>query len=133
MLVRLQKIISDRGYCSRRKAEDLMQKGLVLVDGKPVTELGSKFEEDTVLVTVEGKERRDAVIRSVVALPRAVAGNVERSQRIGKVHQTRYLLGGEPPQLLDQHRGAVDELRRVPRRYGRGRREIEHFGGRDHQ
>ena len=39
---RLQKIIASSGYCSRRKAEELIQKGKVFVNGEIVTELGTK-------------------------------------------------------------------------------------------
>jgi 23S rRNA pseudouridine2605 synthase len=34
--IRLQKIIADSGYCSRRKAEAYIQSGLVQVNGRPV-------------------------------------------------------------------------------------------------
>lgn len=39
---RLQKVIASRGYCSRRKAEELIVKGLVRVDGKVIDKLGYK-------------------------------------------------------------------------------------------
>ncbi|MCI2069467.1 MAG: rRNA pseudouridine synthase [Bacilli bacterium] len=52
MIERLQKIMSERGYCSRRKAEELIQLGQVKVDGKIITELGSQFESDTCVITV---------------------------------------------------------------------------------
>lgn len=39
---RLQKLIAEAGYCSRRKAEDLIKQGKVFVNGKMITELGSK-------------------------------------------------------------------------------------------
>ena len=42
---RLQKIIASSGYCSRRKAEELIKKGFVFVDGEKVTELGTKVSE----------------------------------------------------------------------------------------
>lgn len=42
LLERLQKFIANSGYCSRRKAEELIQKGKVFVDGKLITELGTK-------------------------------------------------------------------------------------------
>lgn len=42
---RLQKIIASSGYCSRRKAEELIKKGLVFVDGEKVTEMGTKVSE----------------------------------------------------------------------------------------
>lgn len=42
---RLQKIIAKSGYTSRRKAEEFIQKGKVKVNGKVITELGYKAEE----------------------------------------------------------------------------------------
>lgn len=50
---RLQKIIASSGYCSRRKAEELIEVGKVYVDGKKVTELGTKVNGNEVIV-VEG-------------------------------------------------------------------------------
>lgn len=38
---RLQKIIANSGYCSRRKAEELISGGNVKVNGKVITELGT--------------------------------------------------------------------------------------------
>lgn len=49
-LIRLQKLIADRGYASRRKAEELIIAGKVYVDGKKITELGSKFKQDVDIV-----------------------------------------------------------------------------------
>ena len=37
---RLQKFIASTGYCSRRKAEELISKGLVTVNGRLITEMG---------------------------------------------------------------------------------------------
>ena len=50
---RLQKQISTLGYCSRRKAEELIVKGLVKVNGTVVTELGTKVDSNDV-IEVEG-------------------------------------------------------------------------------
>jgi 23S rRNA pseudouridine2605 synthase len=52
---RLQKIIAAAGIASRRKAEQLITAGLVSVNGKVVTELGSKAEADTDHIRVNGK------------------------------------------------------------------------------
>lgn len=51
---RLQKIIANSGYCSRRKAEELINKGKVYVNGKKITELGTKVNK-TDAIEVEGK------------------------------------------------------------------------------
>ncbi len=42
--VRLSKIMSERGLCSRREADDWIAKGWVSVDGVPVTELGTRID-----------------------------------------------------------------------------------------
>ena len=48
---RLQKVIAQAGIASRRKAEELITNGQVKVNGKVVTELGTKVSEnDQVLV-----------------------------------------------------------------------------------
>ena len=50
-MIRLQKKIADSGFCSRRKAEEYITKGKVLVNGKVVTELGTKVDEkDEIIV-----------------------------------------------------------------------------------
>lgn len=50
---RLQKRIASLGYCSRRKAEELITKGLVEVNGEVVTKLGTTVKKGDV-ITVEG-------------------------------------------------------------------------------
>lgn len=52
---RLQKILSRTGTSSRRKAEELIRAGEVTVNGKAVTELGSKADLDTDHIKVHGK------------------------------------------------------------------------------
>lgn len=51
---RLQKIIAERGYCSRRKAEQLILEGRVEVDGQKVDTLGFKAEKDA-SIRIDGK------------------------------------------------------------------------------
>ncbi len=53
-MIRLQKAIADLGYCSRRKAEELITSGKVYVNGKQITELGTKVDiNDTIRVNNE--------------------------------------------------------------------------------
>ena len=51
---RLQKIIAQSGYCSRRNAEELINQGKVYVNGEKVTELGTKASFDDV-IEVDGQ------------------------------------------------------------------------------
>lgn len=51
---RLQKVIASLGYCSRRKAEELILEGKVRVNGKVIRELGTKANYDDDIV-VENK------------------------------------------------------------------------------
>ena len=59
--VRLNKFMANAGICSRREADELIQQGLVKVNGNVVTELGSKIKRDDVVeyndkvVTLENK------------------------------------------------------------------------------
>lgn len=52
--VRIQKIIADSGYCSRRKAETYIEQGTVKVNGHPVT-IGDKADPQNDLITVNGE------------------------------------------------------------------------------
>jgi 23S rRNA pseudouridine2604 synthase len=40
--IRLSKLMSEQGLCSRREADSYIEKGWVLLDGEPVTQLGTK-------------------------------------------------------------------------------------------
>ncbi|QQR83768.1 rRNA pseudouridine synthase [Candidatus Peregrinibacteria bacterium] len=53
MLIRLNKYLADRGVCSRREADRLIEQGLVLVNGKRVGELGMKIDDESDQVTVD--------------------------------------------------------------------------------
>jgi len=54
-LERLQKVISQAGVASRREAETLIKEGRVVVNGKVVTELGTKVDSNNDKVSVDGK------------------------------------------------------------------------------
>lgn len=41
--IRVSKLMSEQGLCSRREADSYIERGWVLVDGQPVTELGTRI------------------------------------------------------------------------------------------
>ena len=53
--IRIQKIIADSGYCSRRKAEQYIQNGEVKVNGRPCS-IGDKADPRNDLITVNGEK-----------------------------------------------------------------------------
>ena len=67
-LERLQKIIAAAGIASRRKAEELIQSGLVSVNGTTVTELGSKADPETDSIRVNNKLLKGAERHEYIAL-----------------------------------------------------------------
>jgi len=52
---RLQKLLAAAGIASRRKSEELILSGRVSVNGRIVTELGTKADLSTDAITVDGK------------------------------------------------------------------------------
>ena len=50
---RVQKVIANNGYCSRRKAEELILKGKVKVNGEVIRELGTQVNNNDT-IEVEG-------------------------------------------------------------------------------
>ena len=59
--IRLNKFMANAGICSRREADELIQKGLVKVNGVAVSELGTKIKREDIVeyndqvVTLENK------------------------------------------------------------------------------
>jgi len=54
-LERLQKILAKAGIASRRKAEEMIEQGRVQINGKVVTELGTKADAGRDHIRVDGK------------------------------------------------------------------------------
>lgn len=67
-LERLQKVIARAGVCSRRKAEELIAAGRVRVNGRVVTELGTKVDARADRIEVDGVSVAGAQPRRYYAL-----------------------------------------------------------------
>lgn len=71
--IRLQKYLASCGVGSRRYCETLIQQGRVAVDGRVVTELGTRVSPDAARVTVGGKPvRAESVQVWMLHKPRGV-------------------------------------------------------------
>jgi 23S rRNA pseudouridine2605 synthase len=84
---RLQKIISAAGIASRRHAEVLILAGKVSVNGKIVTELGTKADPETDHIKVDGKLIREFPEKVYILLnkPRQVMSTTSDPQGRTKV------------------------------------------------
>lgn len=57
--LRLSKVMADRGICSRREADELIERGWVFVDGKRVSELGTRIDPDArIALAPEAKQEQ---------------------------------------------------------------------------
>jgi 23S rRNA pseudouridine2605 synthase len=79
MLERLQKIIAHAGVASRREAEEMIRTGRVTVNGRVVTELGTKADPGSDHVKVDGKliARAEDHVYILLYKPKEVMTTVE--------------------------------------------------------
>ena len=70
-MIRLQKVMADRGVASRRHAEELISGGRVRVDGELITTLGTRVAEDA-RIEVDGRPVAPAPAHRYVLLNKPV-------------------------------------------------------------
>lgn len=74
---RLQKVIAQAGIASRRKAEQLIIEGKVKVNGKVVTELGTKVTAKDQIKVEEVQIEKDESVYFILYKPRGVISSVK--------------------------------------------------------
>lgn len=81
--IRLSKLMSEQGFCSRREADSYIERGWVLVDGVAVTELGTRIlPTQTITLTAAAQDRQQARITVLLNKPVGyVSGQPEKNYR----------------------------------------------------
>ena len=69
---RLQKVIAASGFASRRKAEELIAQGKVMVDGHLITELGYKVSDGAEIIVDGIKLNKEDKVYYLLNKPRGV-------------------------------------------------------------
>lgn len=80
---RLQKVIAHSGYCSRRKAEELIVQGKVYVNGEKVTTLGTKVSSNDDIVVNGQTISKEELVYYVLYKPEGYVSttNDEKNRR----------------------------------------------------
>ncbi len=68
--IRISKLMSQQGLCSRREADSYIERGWVLLDGEPVTELGTRaFAHQKITLTKSAQSKQDASVTILMHKP----------------------------------------------------------------
>jgi 23S rRNA pseudouridine2604 synthase len=81
--VRVSKLMSEQGICSRREADSYIERGWVLVDGVPVTELGTRvFPHQRITLAKPAQSQQAAAVTILLNKPVGyVSGQAEKGYR----------------------------------------------------
>jgi 23S rRNA pseudouridine2604 synthase len=81
--VRVSKLMSEQGICSRREADSYIERGWVLVDGIPVTELGTRiFPTQRITLAKAAQSQQEASVTVLLNKPIGfVSGQAEQGYR----------------------------------------------------
>lgn len=68
--IRLSKLMSEQGFCSRREADSYIERGWVLVDGVPITELGTRIlPTQTITLAPAAQSKQEARVTVLLNKP----------------------------------------------------------------
>jgi 23S rRNA pseudouridine2604 synthase len=105
--IRLSKLMAQRGICSRREADEYISRGLVLVDGVPVSTLGTKvLEHQTITLAPAAKKSQSERVTILLNKPVGyVSGQPEKGYHpaAALITQENYDPHSSPSQLLPRH------------------------------
>ena len=78
---RLQKVIASTGYCSRRKAEELIKEGKVMVDNEIITTLGHKVLSNAEIIIEGVLLEKENKVYFLLNKPRGVISSVKDDKK----------------------------------------------------
>ncbi|MGI6377785.1 MAG: pseudouridine synthase [Bacilli bacterium] len=78
---RLQKVIAQSGFCSRRKAEELIQAGRVKVDGKVCDVLGTKVDKGAKIMIDDKPLERETFVYFLFHKPKNCLSTVSDDRK----------------------------------------------------
>jgi len=81
--IRISKLMSEQGLCSRREADSYIERGWVLVDGKPVTELGTRiYPNQRITLAKAAQSQQQSSVTILINKPVGyVSGQAEQGYR----------------------------------------------------
>lgn len=102
---RIQKLIAQSGYCSRRKAEELILEGKVKVNGITISELGTKANEtDTISVCGKVISLKEEKLYFVMNKPSGVLCTLDDPKK------RKTIIDILPKELQDKHLYSIGRL-----------------------
>ncbi len=122
-LERISKLLAGRGLCSRREADEYIKRGWVLLNGKPVTQLGTKaLATDDLKLTASASRAQD---RTVTILLNKPVGYVSNEPEDGYSQASELL---SPPHQDRSEGDRQFDARRLPGLAPAGRLDIDSRG-----
>ncbi len=106
--IRLSKLMSEQGLCSRREADAYIERGWVLVDDVPVTELGTRiWPTQTITLTAAARQQQQARVTVLLHKPVGyVSGQAENNYQPAITLVTAKTLkrgGSDSPRFEPRH------------------------------
>lgn len=101
---RLSKLMSQKGLCSRREADELIRRGLVWVDGQQVSEVGIKVDSHCEITL--SRQAKDHLAQQVTVLLNKPVGYVSSQAEDGYIPAIRL--------ITSQNQVSKDKMRLKP-------------------
>jgi len=102
--IRVSKLMSEQGLCSRREADAYIERGWVLVDGVAISELGTRiFPNQVITLNPAARKEQLGLVTLLLNKPIGyVSGQAEQGHRpaLGLINATSRYSGDRSPHLF---------------------------------